>query len=204
MKRFIIFLPLLVLFVSLLQGQQPTHNLKINPLSPLTRTYEVAYEYSAATHFSLQLSGGWVYYNPELWDGLGGKVRGYQLSPEFRYFLGQILGSNQEAPFGFYVGGWFQYQQLSGELSGYVNEGNKAEFISREFLNMESYAGGLSLGHQFPLKWKGNEYGSLDIFAGLGYQSADMGATLFANEETIPLARKGLAPRIGIWLGFPF
>src|SRR5882762_7411500 len=145
-----------VLFVAIAGSAvaQPGNAIKINLLSPVARTFNIAYERKVSDNGSFQL--GFYYTGAKSGDL---KLSGFGITPEYRFYLSQT-----PAPNGFYVAPFMRY--TSYDLT-YNNGTDKASG------SVTSFGGGLVVGRQ----WVFKERVTLDMFIGPKYQSRNAKTT---------------------------
>lgn len=150
--------------------QAQSHVLKTNLLGPLAGQYQLVYEHSLSTHFSAQLSAGYLAGQSEGSSIINGdsysydsKRSGFIIIPEVRWYP---AGNGPE---GLFVGAFGRMRQANNDLSD--NSQSTAttgvgQNLSREN-KVSSIGGGAVLGFQ----WISKGGVSFDIFAGPSYKS---------------------------------
>ena len=106
----------------------------------------------------------------------GGKVSGFDVSPEVRYYLGRKNVRIIDIPRGFYVSGFLRYSRYSWDLpfEWYDDEINHIVNVNSD-IQMSALGLGVGVGHQWLIKKK---Y-PLDVyFMGIGLSRAWGDATL--------------------------
>jgi hypothetical protein len=159
---------------------QPKTAIKVNLLSPVARTFNVAFERAISENGSLQLG---FYYTGVKTGGV--KLSGFGITPEYRVYLSQ-----SPAPNGFYVAPFVRY--YSYDLSS-DDTADKA--------TLSSFGGGVVVGRQ----WVFKERVTFDMFIGPKYQTRDLKVTAGSDSEKFDL--NFLNPfgiRGGITLGVAF
>jgi hypothetical protein len=153
---------------------------KINPLSLILRTGNVAYERSIGSNKSVQV--GAFYSGVKLGDL---QYKGYGITPEVRFYFTkseQLLNGAYVAPFA-------RFQNFD---IGSKGSDNKARFTA--------IGGGATLGWQ--KTWK--EGFLLNLFAGPSYSQVNFRNKSQEDEFDIKGGIKGFGLRTGISLGYSF
>lgn len=175
-----LFLVVLMAVAVASQAQNAQKNaLKINPLSLLVKTGNVAYERVVGQRTSVQL--GAFYSGVSLGDF---RYDGYGITPEFRYYF----GGRKEALNGGYVAPFGRYQRFT-----------IAHKDTKEAAGFSTVGGGAVMGWQ--RHWTSGF--TLDLFAGPSFnqvQFKDGSEEDFEIEGGI----KGFGLRTGVTLGFSF
>lgn len=127
---------------------------KINLLSPVARTINLAYERAISENGSIQL--GFFYTGAKIADT---KIDGFGITPEYRIYL-----SSTPAPNGFYVAPFLRYINFKAEDKT-DNTINKA--------TVTQFGGGVVVGRQ----WVFKERVTFDLFIGPKYQGTDIKVT---------------------------
>jgi Protein of unknown function (DUF3575) len=157
--------------------------LKINLLSPVARTLNLAFEQTISENSSLQL--GFYYTGAKASDV---KLRGYGITPEFRYYL-----SSTPAPAGFYIAPFLRYSSYT--LSAPDGNGQTDE------ATLSNFGGGLVVGKQ----WLFKERVTLDMFIGPRYLSGDVKVKAGSSQDSFSTGLfNGFGLRGGITLGVAF
>ena len=182
MKK-LFFVSLFLSSIFLVNAQTVTNRnaVKINPLSLVFATGNVAYERAINQNQSVQLG---IFYSGVSISDL--KYSGLGITPEFRlYFAGHKQALN-----GVYVGPFARYQHFKIE-----------DKETNDKVTYSSMGGGATLGWE--KSWASGFV--LDIFAGPSYNSGTVKADE-GNEEAIDVASgfQGFTIRTGITLGFSF
>jgi len=172
-----------VLLLSAVKAQDSGNKnaVKINPLSLIFATGNVAYERAINQNQSFQLG---IFYSGVSLSGL--KYSGLGITPEYRiYFAG-----HKEALNGVYVAPFMRYQNFSLKDK---ETGDKATY--------SSIGGGATIGWE--KSWASGFV--LDIFAGPAYNSGKFKES-DTNEEEFNVSGgfEGFTIRTGITLGFSF
>ncbi|MEL6674541.1 MAG: DUF3575 domain-containing protein [Bacteroidota bacterium] len=202
MKHLIIVASLLIvqgLAISQVFAQESYYIIKTDPIAPFFKTGALAFELVVGTNWSLQLKGGFTAKRTELWDSFEGDIKGFHVTPEFRYYLSMGRKNVPPAPFGTYLALWGRIMQFQGGLSGYIGQ----DLIEKDFLTFESRGVGLSVGHQFLIRVGGKKIATLDLFAGGGFEQETIDANIFSNEQVISTKGTKINPRLGVLLGIP-
>lgn len=154
--------------------------IKINLLSPVARTFNIAYERALNENGSFQL--GFFYTGAKVGDV---KIDGFGITPEYRVYLSQT-----PAPNGFYVAPFLRYIKFNAEDKT-DNSVNKAE--------VTQIGGGVVVGRQ----WVFKERVTFDMFIGPKYQSTD--AKVTSGQDTFSGSLfNNFGIRGGITLGVAF
>jgi hypothetical protein len=180
MKKIIVLSALFALTVTASKAQQaePTNNIKVNILSPIVRTGSVFYERKLGASTSGQLG---VFYTGYSSDGL--KLRGFGVTPEFRYYASKDKGALN----GFYLAPFVRYQNYT-----ISEDANKGE--------LSTFGGGLLLGNQWLLKGGLN----IDLFAGPSYNSGSVKIKSGTDTFDLPGGVNGFGLRAGLTIGIAF
>lgn len=154
--------------------------IKLNPLSLIFATGNVAYERAVSENSSAQL--GFFYSGVSLGDV---KYSGWGVTPEYRFY---IAGA-KEVMNGVYVGPFVRYQNftLKDENSSYES-------------TFSSFGGGAVIGWE--KTWASGFV--LDIFVGPAYNSGKFKSESDENVFDIKGGIDGFGLRTGITLGFAF
>lgn len=181
MKRlFVIVAMIAVITGAKAQEAGRSNAIKINPLSLIFATGNIAYERAVSKNKSVQLGA--------FYSGFGTsslKYSGFGVTPEVRiYFAGQKQALN-----GVYVAPFARYQSFKLEDKGTTN--------TTTFTTM---GGGAILGWQ---KMWGSGF-TLDLFAGPAYNKAKFKNDNDANTFDVSAGLSGFGVRTGITLGFGF
>jgi hypothetical protein len=172
----------LVTFVALAGSAiaQPTNAIKINLLSPVARTFNIAYEKAINENGSFQL--GFFYSGAKVSDT---KISGWGITPEYRFYL-----SSTPAPNGFYVAPFLRYNSFTAS-DNTGSEINKA--------TISQFGGGAVVGRQ----WVFKERVTFDMFIGPKYQNTSTKVTSGQNSFSGSLFNS-FGIRGGITLGIAF
>jgi len=157
-----------------------TNAIKINLLSPVARTLNLAYEKAISDNGSFQL--GFFYSGAKVSDT---KISGYGITPEYRFYLSQT-----PAPNGFYVAPFLRYQSFKAEDKT-DNTTNKA--------TVSQFGGGVVVGRQ----WVFKERVTFDMFIGPKYQNTSIDVTSGSDTFSGSLF-SNFGIRGGITLGIAF
>ncbi|MBL7730261.1 MAG: DUF3575 domain-containing protein [Chitinophagaceae bacterium] len=177
MKKILALTVLLFSFVIVKAQSSKMNAVKINPLSALVATGNIAYERAVGAQTSVQLG---VFYSGFKSSSL--KYEGFGITPEFRYYISKENGPMN----GVYVGPFARYQQFSIK--------DKSDGSSVKF---SSVGGGALIGWE--KAWKSGFV--LDIFAGPSYNA---GKFKDGQEEDLAFGFDGFSVRTGITIGFAF
>ena len=180
MKKVLLAATLLVAATALKAQEGPQNAIKLNPLSLIFATGNVAYERAVSPNTSVQLG---VFYSGVGISGL--KYTGLGVTPEFRiYFAG-----NKQALNGVYVGPFVRYQSFTIKEKDGPDE---AKF--------SSFGGGAVIGWE--KTWSSNFV--LDIFVGPAYNKGKITEKSGTDEFNVASSIDGFGLRTGITLGFAF
>jgi len=160
------------------QKTEPNNNIKVNILSPVVRTGSVFYERRLGASTTAQLGAFYTGYSA---DGL--KLRGFGITPEFRYYASKDKGAMN----GFYVAPFVRYQNYT--ISEDINKGT-----------LSTVGGGLLLGSQWLLKGGLN----IDLFAGPSYNSGSVKIKSGTDSFDLPGGVNGFGIRGGLTVGIAF
>jgi len=172
-----------VLFVAIAGSAvaQPTNAIKINLLSPVARTLNLAYEHAINENGSFQL--GFFYSGAKVSDT---KISGWGITPEYRFYLSQT-----PAPNGFYVAPFLRYNSFTAEDKSDNSTVNKA--------TVTQFGGGAVVGRQ----WVFKERVTFDMFIGPKYQNTSTKVTSGTDSFSGSLFNS-FGIRGGITLGIAF
>ena len=172
----------IVLFVALAGSAlaQPSNAIKINLLSPVARTFNIAYERKINDNGSFQL--GFFYSGAKVSNT---KISGYGITPEYRFYLSQT-----PAPNGFYVAPFLRYSSFTAQDNS-NNTVNKA--------TVTQAGGGVVVGRQ----WVFKERVTFDMFIGPKYQNTSTKVTSGTDSFSGSLFNS-FGIRGGITLGIAF
>jgi hypothetical protein len=154
--------------------------IKLNPLSLVFATGNVAYERAIGSSSSIQLG---AFYSGFKLSGL--KYSGFGVTPEFRYYF----GGAKEALNGVYVGPFVRYQKFDLEETDANNK-----------TTLSTIGGGATIGWE--KTW--NSGFVLDIFAGPAYNNAKFKNDADEEEFDVSGGVSGFGVRTGITIGFAF
>lgn len=155
-----------------------TTNVKLNLFSPIARTASGFVEQKVSESSTVQLG---FYYTG--FSGSDLKLRGFGITPEYRYYVGK-----KEAMNGFYVGSFLRYQQF--KLSDKEDNAGK----------LSTYGGGFLIGNQ----WIFSKKVILDAFIGPSYNHGDVKVTSGQNEFDLPGGVNSFGVRTGVSIGIAF
>jgi len=174
------FALIMLIHVAKAQDSGNKNAIKINPLSLIFATGNVAYERAVNQNQSFQLG---IFYSGVSLSGL--KYSGLGITPEYRiYFAG-----HKEALNGVYVAPFVRYQNFSLKEK---ETNDKASYTS--------IGGGATIGWE--KSWASGFV--LDIFAGPTYNSGKFKDNSSEDEFDISSGFQGFTIRTGITLGFSF
>lgn len=182
MKKVLFAAALIVAATSLKaqSGGNPQNAIKINPLSLIFATGNVAYERAVSENSSFQLG---VFYSGVSISGL--KYSGLGITPEYRFYV----AGNKQALNGVYVGPFVRYQSFSLKDK---NSDSEAKFTS--------FGGGAVIGWE--KTWSSGFV--LDLFAGPAYNSGKVKDKSGSNDFDVAGSIDGFGLRTGITIGFAF
>lgn len=181
MKKPLLLAALLIAaFCTQAQDKGASNAVKINPLSLIFATGNVAYERATAPNQSFQLG---VFYSGLSIGGV--KYTGFGVTPEYRFYI----GGQKVAMNGVYVAPFARYQNYTLK----DDQGDKA--------TLSTFGGGATIGWE--KAWSSGFV--LDLFAGPSYNSgtvkdSDGGDATFSVNAGI----SGFTVRTGITIGFAF
>jgi hypothetical protein len=183
MKK-VLFAAALIVAVSGLKAQDNGHQnaVKLNPLSLIFATGNVAYERALSSNTSVQLG---IFYTGVGISGL--KYSGLGITPEFRFYV----AGNKQVMNGVYVAPFVRYQHF--ELK--IKDSNPEESAT-----YSSFGGGGLIGWE--KTWTSGFV--LDIFAGPAYNSGKLKEKSGGSEFDVSGGIDGFTIRTGITLGFAF
>lgn len=177
----------------------PKNIIKVNYLSPLAATGSFFYErvinekMSAQLGFSFsRLSTGSII--PALFGDTRVKLKGYAITPEFRYYL-----SSTEAPRGFFIGPFLRYRH--SDATATIKRDN-AEPIQAD-ANFTTIGAGMVIGGQ----WVFGKHISFDAFIGPSLNARYTKISTPEVEEKdfpVPNIFGPLGLRAGVTVGFAF
>jgi hypothetical protein len=173
---------LAVLFFTALAGGAMAQSsaIKINLLSPVARTINLAFERAISEDGSIQV--GFFYTGAKIGDT---KIDGFGITPEYRIYLSQ-----SPAPNGFYVAPFLRYVNFKAE--------NKTD-NSTDKATVTQFGGGVVVGRQ----WVFKERVTFDLFIGPKYQGTDIKVTAGSDSFSGSLFNN-FGIRGGITLGLAF
>lgn len=182
MKKLFLAAALLVTATAMKAQDAGAQNaIKINPLSLIFATGNVAYERAVSPNSSVQLG---IFYSGVSISGL--KYSGLGITPEYRmYFAG-----NKQAMNGVYVGPFVRYQSFT--LKDKNDDNSEAKYTS--------FGGGAVIGWE--KTWSSGFV--LDLFVGPQYNSGKVKEK--SGNETFDVAGSidGFGLRTGVTIGFSF
>jgi hypothetical protein len=177
MKKKILLLGILGLMTTTVFAQE--NAIKLNPLSAIVATGNIAYERAVSDKQSFQLG---LYYTG--FKITTTKFSGFGITPEYRFYLGrEVLNS-------FYAAPYIRYQSLSLK---------ETEFDSKATLSL--FGGGVVLGRQ----WVIGDSFTIDLFLGPNYSSGSVKVSTGDDTHFDGLGMfKGFGLRTGLTLGLAF
>jgi hypothetical protein len=181
MKKVVLITALVASFVGVKAQDGYKNAVKLNPLSLIFATGNVAYERAINEKTSVQLG---VFYSAAGISDL--KYTGFGITPEVRFYI----AGHKEALNGVYVAPYARYQNFTIK--------NKE---SNDEVSFSSIGGGAVLGWE--KSWASGFV--LDLFVGPGYNSGNV-KVKSGNEDNVDIngAFDGFGIRTGITLGFAF
>ncbi|HEY0680082.1 MAG TPA: DUF3575 domain-containing protein [Chitinophagaceae bacterium] len=182
MKK-LLFAATLIVAVSSLKAQDngnPQNAIKLNPLSLIFATGNVAYERAVSENQSVQLG---VFFSGVSISGL--RYTGVGVTPEYRFYV----AGNKQALNGVYVGPFVRYQSFTLK-----DKETDAE------AKYTSFGGGAVIGWE--KTWSSNFV--LDIFVGPAYNSGKIKDKSGSSDFDVVGSIDGFGLRTGITLGFAF
>jgi hypothetical protein len=181
MKKVLFAAALVVAATSLKAQDNGAQNaIKLNPLSLVFATGNIAYERAVSENSSVQL--GFFYSGVSL-SGL--KYSGLGITPEYRFYI----AGNKQALNGVYVGPFVRYQKFTLKDKDTNDEASYSSFGGGAIIGWEkTWASGFVL----------------DIFAGPAYNSGKFKNEADEDSFTIKGGIDGFGLRTGITLGFAF
>lgn len=168
----------MVMFSVKAQEKSYTSNVKVNIFSPLVRTGSLFYERKLSATTTGQLG---FFYTGYSIDDL--KLRGFGITPEFRYYASPKKGAMD----GFYLAPFVRYQNYT--LSENANKGT-----------LSTFGGGLLIGNQWLLKDGIN----IDLFIGPSLSTGKVKVTDGKDDFDLPFTLKGFGIRSGLTIGIAF
>jgi hypothetical protein len=181
MKKVLFAAALIVAATSLkAQDPHPQNAIKLNPLSLVFATGNVAYERAVSENSSFQLG---VFYSGVNISGL--KYTGLGITPEYRFYV----AGNKQALNGVYVGPFVRYQSFTLKEKDTDSE---AKFTS--------FGGGAVVGWE--KTWASGFV--LDLFVGPSYNSGKVKDKSGNGDFDVAGSIDGFGLRTGITLGFAF
>ncbi|MGB8194126.1 MAG: DUF3575 domain-containing protein [Chitinophagaceae bacterium] len=181
MKKVLFAAALVVVAAGLKAQDNGAQNaIKLNPLSLVFATGNIAYERAVTENSSVQLG---VFYSGVSISGL--KYTGLGITPEYRFYF----AGNRQALNGVYAGPFVRYQSFTLK----EKDGNsEAKFTS--------FGGGAVIGWE--KTWDSGFV--LDIFAGPAYNSGKVKEKSGNSDFDVAGSIDGFGLRTGITIGFAF
>jgi hypothetical protein len=180
MKQFYLAAIMLISAASLNAQTSNQNALKLNPLSLVAATGNVAYERAVGANKSIQLGG---FYSGVSVGGL--KYSGYGITPEMRFYF----AGAREALNGVYAAPFLRYQSF-----------NLKDKETSDKTSYNSIGGGATIGWQ--KMWPSGFV--LDIFAGPSYNNGKFKTDGAEDDFDLSFGIDGFGLRTGITLGFGF
>lgn len=180
MKKVLFAVALIVTATAVKAQDGPQNAIKLNPLSLVFATGNIAYERAVGPQSSVQLG---IFYTGVGISGL--KYSGLGVTPEFRYYF----AGNKQAMNGVYVGPFVRYQSFSLK-----DKDTDAE------AKFTSFGGGATIGWE--KTWESGFV--LDIFAGPSFNSGKVKDKSGNSEFDVVGSIDGFGLRTGITIGFAF
>ena len=180
-------------------NDMPKNIIKVNFLSPIAATGSFFYERVLNEKMSAQLGVSFSRFStgsifPALFDDTRVKLRGYAITPEFRYYI-----SSTEAPRGFFVAPFLRYRHSDADATIKRDNGQVIE-ASAAF---STIGAGVMLGGQ----WVFGRHVSLETFIGPSLNARYTKVKTAEVEEKdfpIPNLFGPLGLRAGFTIGFAF
>lgn len=182
MKK-VLFAAALIVAATSLKAQDagnPQNAIKLNPLSLVFATGNIAYERAVSENSSFQLG---VFYSGVSISGL--KYTGLGITPEYRFYV----AGNKQVMNGVYVGPFVRYQSFSLKDK---ESNDEAKFTS--------FGGGAVIGWE--KTWSSGFV--LDLFAGPSYNSGKVKDKSGNGDFDVAGSIDGFGLRTGITIGFSF
>jgi hypothetical protein len=188
MKKLIIpFLLFFTFFACSNSYGQSTNVIKTSLSAPLFRVYTLAYEKAFNADMSAQLGFGYF----AGWKLGDGKINGYTITPEFRYYLNEEKG----APKGGFIAPYLRYASYTLQV------GNTGD-VDYGKASINVMGAGILVGAQKVFK----NVISLEAFIGPAYANANLkvkdGTGITSNYNLKLL--DGFTVRAGLTIGFVF
>ena len=176
----------------------PKNVVKFNVISPYFQTYHLAYHRKIAYKMSAQLGVSYTHdfaLNQII-------VRGFSITPEFRYHLTNMRSDGQLSPAGIYLAGAFRFTQLS--LHKTVDVGVGGLKVSAPYTQL-----GISalIGQQILLEDKGillDNKLTLDFFGGISVNYGALIPPFLEVKGPVNFGAVSLSLRLGVCLGYAF
>src|SRR5690349_6942363 len=163
MKKVLLIGVVCVLFFAGKNAQAQGNAVKINFLSPIVKTFNIAYEKTVKENSSFQLG---LYYTGFSASSIS--YKGFGITPEYRFYL-----SDSPAPAGFYVAPFLRYQSLKLTEDEFDSEAT-----------FSSMGGGVIIGKQ----WVFKKRVTFDIFLGPAFNSGKVKVDDGTSEDTFDVA----------------
>ncbi len=164
--------------------------IKVNPLSLILLTANVAAEHAVSSKMSVQLGASFGGF--KLGDGDNKtSYTGLSAVPEVRFYL-----TKSDAPKGFFVGPYGVVRSYTTKQT--VTDFNGDTYEAKQKLNV--FGGGLNTGYQFLF----DSGFVLDLFAGPCYGSTTSKVITGSEEDIDPGSFSGISVRAGLALGWSF
>ncbi len=176
----------------------PKNVVKFNVISPYFQTYHLAYHRKIAYKMSAQIGVSYTH------DFARSQiiVRGFSITPEFRYHLTNMRSDGQLSPAGIYLAGAFRFTQLS--LHKTIDIGVGGLEVTSAYTQLGFSA---LIGQQILLEDKDvllDNKLTLDFFGGITYNYGALNPP-FLEIKSLPIgAFASLSLRLGVCLGYAF
>jgi hypothetical protein len=181
MKKALLAVALIVTATALKAQDNGAQNaIKLNPLSLVFATGNIAYERAVSENSSVQLG---IFYSGVSISGL--KYTGLGITPEYRFYF----AGNRQALNGVYVGPFVRYQSFTLKDK---DSDSEAKFTS--------VGGGAIIGWE--KTWDSGFV--LDVFAGPAFNSGKVKEKSGSAEFDVAGSIDGFGLRTGITIGFAF
>ncbi len=176
----------------------PKNVVKFNVISPYFQTYHLAYHRKLAYKMSAQIGVSYTH------DFARNQiiVRGFSITPEFRYHLTNLRSDGQLSPAGIYLAGAFRFTQLS--LRKTIDVGVGGLEVTAPYTQLGFSA---LIGQQFLLEDKevllDNKL-TLDFFGGVTLNTGALLPPFTEIKEPVNFGVISLSLRLGVCLGYAF
>ena len=176
----------------------PKNVVKFNIISPYFQTYHLAYHRKIAYKMSGQIGASYTH------DFARNQiiVRGFSITPEFRYHLTNMRSDGQLSPAGIYLAAAFRFTQLSLRKTVDIGIGGLEVISPYTQLGISAI-----IGQQILFEDKGallDNKLTLDFFGGITYNYGVLSPP-FLEIKSLPIgAAASLSLRLGVCLGYAF